>query len=555
MAEIGANSTGGRVGPKQPASGTQAVAASQHPIVTETMLSIMRDGGNAIDAAIAGALVQATVQQDMTNHAGTVSMLMWEASTGQCHELNSMGTVVPDLALFRQIPPDHGLYARGPELGPFAVIPGFMPGLKAMHERFGTKPWDKLCEPAVLWAEQGHVVRSFEHLVIAQTVDFFLYTASGREHFAPDGYLPQVGDHWPRPELAKTLRRLAAEGPDYFISGAWAQHFVERANRLGWNITLDHMSAIPPRWGAGTRYVHRGQEIIQLSPPERQAVYCSIVLDILEDLDITSLGHYSESAEALYYMAHALRRAGFECGFVNDPEIFDSPDDTLMSRQYHRYLASILRQSKPRTDLTRHVELAHGPTALAAAGRPLEQPSGSCELSIIDPYGNWVQLMNTLQSGGIPGEVVDGVPMVGSHALASMDASIAGWLSGGGRMRSVLGSTLVLRDGAPWLSLGTPGNVHCTVPQVLSNILDYGMDPGAAENAPRMLPLDSDYSVAVESRIPDAVVAEMARLGVLVKPLPAYDYHMGSYQMSWRTNDGSLRAAAGPRRDGMADGF
>jgi gamma-glutamyltranspeptidase / glutathione hydrolase len=553
MADMTANSTGGRVGPKQAAAGAQAVAASQHPIVTETMLDIMRDGGNAIDAVIAGALVQATVQQDMTNHAGTVSMLMWEASTGQCHELNSMGTVVPGLAPFRPIPPGHGLYASEPS--PFAVIPGFMPGLKAMHERFGTRPWATLCEPAVQWAEQGHVVRSFEHLVIAQTVDFFLYTASGREHFAPGGFLPQVGDRWPRPALAETLRRLAAEGPDYFITGEWARHFVERATSLGWNITLDHMSAIPPRWGAGTRYVHRGQEIVQLSPPERQAVFCSIVLDILEDLDITSLGHYSESAEALYYIAHALRRAEFECGFVNDPEIFDLPDGVLMSRQYHRYLADILRMSKPKADLTEHVELAHGPTALAAAGRLPEQPSGSCELSLVDGQGNWVQFMNTLQSGGIPGEVVDGVPMVGSHALSSLDASIAGWLSGGGRMRSVLGCTLVFKDGKPWLSLGTPGNVHCTVPQVLSSILDYGMDPYAAENAPRMLPLESDYSVAVESRIPLSVVADLARMGVLVKPLPAYDYHMGSYQMSWRADDGSLHAAAGPRRDGMADGF
>jgi gamma-glutamyltranspeptidase / glutathione hydrolase len=549
--------TGGRVGPKAPASGRSAVCASQHPIVTDTMLGVMRDGGNAVDAAIAGCLVQATVQQDMTNHTGTVTFLYWEEATGRTYELNGMGTIVPEMAPFRRVPAGTGLYAHPPP-GPFAVIPGFMPAMKALFERFATKPWAYLCEPAIHWATEGHTVDSFEHLVLAQTVDFYLYTPSGREHFTPDGHLPQVGDRFPKPALARTLSLLAAEGPDYFITGEWAQHFVDRAKALGWEIELEHMSAIPPRWGEGTRYRHRDFEIVQLSPPERQAPYCALVLGILDELDVKASGHYTESAEALYYLAHALRRADFEVGFLNDPETFEDPAPALMSRDYHRHLASILRSSKPKIDLRKHVEATAGVAGLAAAGiepakpRP---PAGSCELSLVDPHGNWVQMMNTLQSGGIPGEVVDGVPMVGSHAVTSLASAIAGWFAGSGRMRSTIGNTLVLRDGKPWLSLGTPGNVHCTVPQVLSNILDYGMDPYAAEDAPRMLPLADDYSLSVESRIPEAVLDGVTRLGITVKPLPRYDYHMGSYQMSWRGRDGMLFGSAGPRRAGKAAAF
>jgi gamma-glutamyltranspeptidase/glutathione hydrolase len=164
-------------------------------------------------------------------------------------------------------------------------------------------------------------------------------------------------------------------------------------------------------------------------------------------------------------------------------------------------------------------------------------------------------MMNTLQSGGIPGEVLGGVPMVGSHGMTSLAAAIGGWFAGGGRMRSVIGNTIVLRDGKPWWSLGSPGNVHCTVPQVLSNVLDYGMDPYTAEDAPRMLPLEDDYKLSVESRLPEDVVDGVARLGVLVEPLPRYDYHMGSFQMSWRGGDGKLNASAGPRRAGIAAGL
>ncbi len=555
------NEYGGYVGPKKAIKGKKAVAASQHPIVTDTMVQVMKDGGNAIDAAIAGCLVQATVQQDMTNHTGTVTLLYWEAKTGKTFQLNSMGTIVPDMAPFRPIPPGTGMYA--PALAvPFAVIPGFMPGMKALYERFATKPWAYLCESAIKWAQEGHVVKSFEHLVLAQTVDFYLYTQSGREHFTPQGHLPQVGDRWKKPELAKTLKKLAEEGPDYFITGEWAAHFVERANQLGWKIELEHMTAIPPRWQEPLRYPHKGHEIVQLAPPERQAVFCALVLGILDELDVTSLGHYSESAEALYYMAHALRRAAWETGLLNDPETFETPTEIFVSKAYHKMLADILRSSKPKIDLTKHVELTVGPNALVAAGvtptapeKP-DPPAGSCESSIVDADGNWVQMMNTLQSGGIPGEVVDGVPMTGSHGVVNMQSGIAGWFTGGGRMRSVIGNTMVFKDGKPWLSLGSPGNVHCTVPQVLSNILDYGMDPYEAIDAPRLLPMEDDYKVGIESRVPESLVSDLAKMGILVKPLPTYDYHMGTFQTSWRDKEsGLLNSTAGPRRAGNADGF
>ncbi|MEU4804026.1 gamma-glutamyltransferase [Actinosynnema sp. NPDC023587] len=545
----------GRVGPKSPVSGGRAVCSSQHPIVTDTMRDVLAGGGTAVDALIAGSLVQAVVQQDLTNHAGMFTMLFWEAETGTVHELNSHGMIAPDLPPFHRVPPPRSQYsATG--AGPYAVIPGFMPGMKALYERFATRPWAELCAPAVHWAEVGHVVDSFEHMVMAQSYDFFLYTPSGRAHFAPGGHLPQVGDRWPKPELHRTMRRLAEEGPDYFITGGWAQDFLRRANELGWPITEEHMAVSRPEWGSGLRYEHRGHEIVQLSPPERQAVFCSMVLGILDELDITSVGHYTESAEALYYLAHALRRADKEANLVNDPRIFEDPAEVLMSREFHAMVADLIRRGKPKIDLTKHVEVTGGAARLAAIGHlpptTPAQSAGSCELSIVDQYGNWVQSMNTLQGSGIPGEVIGGVPMIGSNGVNSMDMWLGGWFTGGGRMRCAIGNTLVLKDGRPVLGLGSPGSVYCTVPQVLSNILDYGMDPYAAEDAPRLYPLRDDYQFSMESRVPDQVARGVMARGLLMSPLPAYDWHLGSFQMSWRGDDGRLSGCAGPRRAGSA---
>ena len=550
----------GRVGPKEVVRGKKAVAASQHPIVTDTMLDVLREGGNAADAGVAGCLVQATVQQEMTNHTGTVDFIFWEAKSGKAYELNSSGTLVSGLPPFRPLPPNLGMLI--PALPPCACIPGFMPGLKAIHERFGSKPWARLVEPAIRWAEEGHVVTSFEFGVLTEELRGNVYFPAGRELFTPGGFLPQVGDRFRNPELAKTLRRLAKEGPDDFVTGEWARQFVAEANRLGWPITLEHMKEVPPRWGEPLRFMHRGHEILQLAPPERQGVFCAMVLGILRHLDLPSLGHYAKSAESLYYFAHALRWAEFELGYLWDPKMFEVPTDLWLSDDHHRYVAQLLKRSKPKVDLTEHVKVTSGKPAMVAAGLATGGPDkpatykGSCELSIVDAQGNWVQMMNTLQSGGIPGAVVGGVPMVGSHAQTDMRSAIAGWFAGSGRQRLPIGNTIVLKDGKPWLSLGTPGNVHVTIPQVLSNILDFGMEPEAAVVAPRLMSLRDDYTLEIESRISSEVVAGLARMGITVNPLPDYDYHMGSFQMSWRdATTGLLNSTSDPRRAGQAGGI
>jgi len=549
-----------RQGPKPIARGKRAVASSAHPIVTETMLDVMRKGGKAVDAAVAGCLVQATVQMEMTNHTGSVDFIYWEAKTGKAHELNSTGTLVPGLAPFRPLPANLGVLI--PSQPPWACIPGFMPGLKAIHERFATRPWAELCEPAIRWAEEGHPVSSFEFGVLQEELPGNTYFPAGRELFTPEGFTPQVGDAFKNPRLAATLKRLAKEGPDHFITGEWAKRFVDEGNRLGWPVKMEHMTAVPPRWGAPLRHAYKGHEILQLSPPERQGVFTAFVLGVLELLNLKSLGHYAESAESLYYFAHVLRWAELELGYLQDPKTFDVPTDVWLSKDHQSHVAEILRRSRPKVDLMEHVTVTSGKPAMAAAGLPTAGankppiPQGSCELSIVDADGNWVQMMNTLQSGGIPGAVVDGVPMVGSHAQTDLRSAIAGWFAGGGRIRCVIGNTIVLKDGKPWLSLGTPGNVHVTIPQVLSNILDYGMDPYDASVVPRMLALRDDYVLEIESRIPPNVVAGLARMGIAVKPLPSYDYHMGSFQMCWRDEKtGLLCSSSDPRRAGKADGL
>ncbi len=537
----------------------KAVASTDNTIVSTAITRILAAGGNAADAAIAGCIVQATIEPFMTNHTGTVTFLYYDAKSGKLYGLDSHGTIPSDLAPFKPVPPLTSGYSR-PEMQPSGAIPAFMPGMKAIYEKFGSKPWDSLVEEAIYWAEEGHPVSSFEHLVNMYAFDFITYFPEGRALYMQDGFLPVVGSRFRNPELAKTLKALAKEGPDYFITGTWAKHFIEKANTLGWPITQEHMTATPPRWGEPVRYQHKGYEIAHLPLPQRQGVFCAVALGIIEN--IPGGDGPADSAEAIWAMAHALRLAAQICGFVNDPEIFDVPAATLLDPALHAQLAKLVAQSQPKVDLTKHVELTWGRTKMAAAGLPLgkeppaKQPSGSCELAIVDANGNWVQMMNTLQSGGIPGQVVDGVPMVGSHATTgNLSSAIDTWLAPGAKMRSVIGNTIVFKDGRPVFSLGSPGNVHCTVPQVLANVIDRGMDFVEAVEAPRMLPLGEDYSLTIETRLSDATLQALTALGIRLQSEVSYDFHMGSFQVAWREKSGKLGACADLRRCGYAAGI
>ncbi|HJS88741.1 MAG TPA: gamma-glutamyltransferase [Steroidobacteraceae bacterium] len=553
-------------GPKTPVTGLKAAVTTDSAIVTETMIDVLKKGGNAADAGIAGCLVQAAVEPFMTNHAGLVTFLYYEANTGTVHQLNSLGGFPSGLAPFKPVPPGTGPYAAVP---PSAIIPGFMPGLKAIHERFGSRAWGELCAPAVRWAEQGHAVSTFEYGVNIFGEKFVTYFPEGREFFQPSGYFPNVGEVFVPKGLAATLAAVAKHGPDYMITGPWAERFVRKANEMGWKITLEHMIETPPRWVEPLRIPHHEYEVVSLGPPQAQGIYIAIVLGVLKHLGIREMK--PGSAEHIWAMGHALRQGSRHWEYAQDDTVYGVPRDELLDDGYHAHLAKLIRKSRPKVDLTEHIRLA-GEAGMpgdfmssfgGASGKPRlakshsDQPSGSCELAVVDAQGNWVQMMNTLQGSGIPGMVIEGVPMVGSHStfgalMSPMDATLVK----GAKARCIIGNTLVMKGGRPVLSAGSPGNVHCTVPQVLTYALDFRLDPYAAVDAPRMLPMSEGRGISIEDRLAAGVVEDLHRLGVRVGVTPGYDYHMGSFSVIARDErSGTYTAVADPRRCAAADGL
>ncbi len=551
-------------GPKTPVTGLKAAVTTDSAIVTETMIKVLKNGGKAADAAMAGCLVQAAVEPFMTNHAGLVSFLYYEAKTGQIHQLDSLGAHPSGLAPFQPVPQGMGLYASMP---PSAVIPGFMPGLKAIHDRFGTRPWAELCQDAVRWAETGHPVSNFEYLVNIETGKFFNYFPEGREFWNPNGFAPIPGDTFVPKGLAETMKGVAEQGPGYMIEGPWGQAFVAKANEMGWKIKLEHMREVPPRWVEPIRFRHNEYEVVSLGPPQAQGIYCAIAMGVLKHLGIRDM--QPGGADHFWAMGHALRQGQRHWEYAQDDGIYGVPLEQLLDDNYHAHLAAMIRTSRPKVDLTEHIRLAghlgvdNGGIFAGGGLKPKmdkvenKQPSGSCELTVVDDEGNWVQMMNTLQGSGIPGQVIGGVPMVGSHAtFGYLQSPMDSTLVPGAKARCIIGNTLVLKNGRPVMSLGSPGNVHCTIPQVLAYLLDFKLDAYAAIDAPRMLPMTESRTLTIEDRLGEGTVEAMHKLGLRVNVTNAYDYHMGSFSVVTRNEEsGLLTALADPRRCAVAGGL
>jgi gamma-glutamyltranspeptidase/glutathione hydrolase len=533
-------------------SSKNAMVSSSHPAVTKVILDVLQDGGNAVDAAIAGSLVQPVYEPHMTNHAGTVTFLYWNAEIECAYFMDAAAELPKGLELFcpNSYAPTNA-----------ACIPGFIPGLAAMAEQFGTKPWSYYVQPAIEAAENGSVMKSLEYGYLHRNIRSCTCFPSGREFFTPNGFLVPVGERWKMPKLADTLRRLAKEGPEYFTKGDWAKHMAEESNKLGWQITIEHIASYEPMWLEPLRFNYCDNEIIGIPPPQRGGLYTGFVFGVLEEFDLKSMGNYTESAETLSLIAWVLRRAHIEKELIHDPQYYDVPIEVLLSKKYHRLVAQLWRGSRPKIDMTEFLRLSAGKIALMTGlPTPHRYVHDSCELSIVDQHGNWVEMMNTGNGGGIPGTVIDGVVNHGTVIRTSETLTGTGrfgWVvEPGARTRHAIANTLVLKDGKPWMAIGSPGDCIFTVPQTLLNILKFDMDPYSAVDAPRFWPLGDDGTLEIENRIPESVVADLWKCGILVRPQGTYSRSMGSMQTVWRDmKTGMLGGLADPRGEGKADGF
>ncbi len=532
-------------GPKATATGEHGMVSTQLASSTLAAVRVLEDGGNAVDAALTALFVQQVNDYHMVFLFGSMSALYYDAATERVYALNAIAA--------------RPLGSRVEQGDPMQVaIGGTVRGSEALAERFGSRPWASYFEPAIAAAEEGAIVTSFMYGLNFALFDFgFLGdlrdNEEARQFYMPDGHLVGAGQRWKMPALAETLRRVAEQGADYMYTGAWGQKFVQAATERGHGVSLEDMAAYRPEWSEPTRFVYRGHEVWGSPPPDYGGLEISANLNVLANFDLASMGHYSESVETLEVMARTFDRTSAEIGrAVRDPLSWKIPDRLLLSEEYGRLGAEWVRETMPRVDLSPAekagggVGESSGGAAGSGGGGSGRGDLGSDHIVVVDRHGNWLSMLHTIH-GGAPGVFVDGVRATGSE--------FGGRTVGEGRRLVLPISAIMLaQDGKPWLAMGTPGNPPQPVTEVLVNILDFGMEPAAAADAPRFWAFDENETIRIESRLAEGMKKGLATRGLSIIDLGDYNYHTGSMQIVWRDEQGMLHGSTDARRLGSTLG-
>ena len=538
-------------GPKAMARAGRAMVSTSHPDVAKAALATLRDGGNAVDAMLTAMPLQQVIEPQMSTIAGGFAMLYWEAATGKAHYLNAE----LDHPAGGTIPGRDVAETSGQRIG----VPGTVAGMRAAAERFGTRPWGSYFAPAIAAAEDGFSMYSFLYGEMATDYNRLAHYPSGRERYMPDGYLPRVGQIWRQPKLAATLRRIAQpDGADWFQTGEFAERFAAAVRDSGGAMTLEDLASYAVRWDEPTAFRFRGDDFIGSPPPDTGGPYVGFCLGILEHCDLAALGDWRTSPRALALIARVLALADDQIGrYCTDPVAFDSPLDTLLSPEYCALQARLLQGSFPKVDLAAPKKDGAGP-ATNAPNDPNKTDSN--QIVIVDEQGNWLTMLHTVYGSPFgTGLVVDGVGVNTGNGFPGVAHGP------GRRIVAPLTSIIGLRDGRPWLALGTPSYPPPYVTLALLNMLAYSMTLQEAAEAPRFR-FDPDAKgprpawalgrLTIETRVPQETLDGLERLGIAVTPIGDYNWHVGSVQAVQRDADtGELIGVADSRRGGHASGY
>jgi gamma-glutamyltranspeptidase / glutathione hydrolase len=437
-------------------------------------------------------------------------------------------------------------------------VPGTVVGMRAVAERFGTRPWGSYFGPAIAAAEDGFPMYSFLYGEMAVGAARLGHFPQGRERYMPDGYLPRVGQTWRQPKLAATLRRIAQpDGAEWFQTGEFAGRFAAAVRDSGGAMTVEDMANYAVRWDEPTPFRFRGQEFIGSPPPDTGGPYVGFCLGILDHCDLAALGDWRSSPRALALIARVLALADDHIGrYCTDPLAFDSPLDIILSPEYCALQARILQGSFPKVDLSSPKQ--DGQVATGTPNDPKKTDSN--QIVIADGQGNWLTMLHTVYGSPFgTGLVVDGVGVNTGNGFPGVAVGL------GRRIVAPLTSILGLRDGKPWLALGTPSYPPPYITLALLNLLAYEMTLQEAIEAPRFR-LDAEAKgprpawalgrLTIETRVPQETLDGLGALGIAVNPLGDYNWHVGSVQAVQRDDaTGGLVGVADSRRGGYAAGY
>lgn len=516
--------------------------ATSQPLATAAGLAVLERGGNAIDAAVTAAAVLNVTEPMMTGIGGDVFAIVWSAKDHKLYGLNSSGRA-------GRLMTRDALLARGHRTMPVesvedVTVPGALAGWDTLLRRFGTIQLAQALAPAIGYAENGFPVTPVIARDWAAEAARLARDEGARATFLIDGTrAPREGEWFTNPDLARSFRLIAAQGPAVLYGGELGQRIVTRLAQLGGYLTLDDLREHRPEWVDPISVSFKGYRVWEL-PPNNQGVAALEMLRLVEPYDLRAMGH--NSAPYLHLLIEAKKLAFADAArYVGEPTAMRTPASALLD---DRFVAARRALIDP-----------HHAAERPDPGKALTA-SETIYLTVADSAGNMVSFINSLFDAFGSGVVVPGTgfALQDRGAGFTLEQGLPNTVAPGKRpFHTLIPAFVTQRDAQgveqPWMSFGVMGGSmqpqgHL---QLLLNLLVFGMDLQDAVDAPRFRHLEG-RRVALETPVGEPVRNTLTALGHVIVDEHAVAF--GGAQAIIRLPRG-YAAGSDPRKDGMAAGY
>ena len=537
--------TGEKFASRSEVIGENGMVATSHPLATQIGLDILKQGGTAVDAAIAANIALGLMEPTGNGIGGDLFAIIWDAKTKKLHGLNASGPAPKNLSMeyFEQ----QGL-KKIPSYGPLPVtVPGAVDGWVKLHEKFGKLKFASLFEPTIKYAEKGFPVTETIAYYLDRSQKRFENYPNFNEVWVKNGKMPQKGEIFKNPQLANTLRTIAEKGRAGFYEGKIAKTMADFVQSQGGFLTYDDLAGFHSEWTPPVSSNYRGYDVWEL-PPNGQGIAALQILNILENYDLKKMGLYSSEYIHLFTETKKIVFAD-RAKYYADPNFTDIPVNELISKSYAKERAKLIDLDKAsKTD---------------DAG--ILKSGDTIYLTVADKFGNMVSLIQSNYRGMGSGMMPTGLGFMlqDRGELFSLDKNHKNALKGGKRPFHTIIPAFITKDGEPFMSFGVMGGA--TQPQahaqIVINMIDFGLNLQEAGDAPRIVHSGSSQptdevmldggTLSIESGFGKAIEDELAAKGHAIK----YERGIfGGYQAIMLKN-GVYYGASETRKDGQAAGY
>lgn len=533
----------------QPVWAKHGMVASQETLASRTGVEILKQGGNAVDAAVAVAFSLAVTLPRAGNIGGGGFMLVHIAKENKTIAIDYR-EMAPSKAKKDIFLDENGdaVEKLSREHGLAVGVPGTVMGMSLALEKYGTMTLAQVAAPAIKMAQEGiSVTPDLAQSLAGLKRRMTQWPTTAAIFYKADGSDYQVDDILKQPELAHSLSLIAEKGTKGFYEGETATKLINAVKDAGGIMTLDDLKNYKVVEREPVRGEYRGYEVVSMPPPSSGGVHIIEMLNVLQQFPIDKLGH--NTAQTIHLMAETMKHAYADRSeYLGDPDFYKVPVKALISKDYAQKIASQIAMNKT----TPSAEIKPGKLA------PYESDQ-TTHFSVVDKWGNAVSNTYTLNFSYGSGLVAKGTGILLNNEMDDFSAKPgvpngyglvggdANAVEGNKRPLSSMSPTIVMKDGKPFLVTGSPGGsrIITTTLQIIMNVIDHGLNIAEASNAARVHHQWQPDELRVESSFNRDTISLLEAKGHKVKVQSA----MGSTQSIMVTEQG-IFGASDPRHSG-----